>query len=192
MEHVNPDGKDVKDDKPAPIALVHVYAQAQYHDDCYVVGNIEGLTRLRDAIDKAIGAKRIVVKCGNKERAVTDIRIDNDSIGCSLVNGGTDDLFDQGFTHGELVANGLHVSNGAPTPALKANAEVMASDGEGYEIKVRLDDSDWQGVDWRKLALPYEDRETTGITQAVEAGALWPYQRETEYLDHIARQEEES
>ena len=142
MDHVNPDGKDMSG-KPATVALVHVYAQAQYHDDCYVVGNLEGLKRLRAALDKCIST--VEAK-------------DPDGIA-------------------------------DPAKYCIAKAEVMTSDGEGYDLKVQLDDSDWQGVDWAKLALPYEDRETTGIIQAVEHGAIWPYQRDPAYLDYLAKKE---
>ena len=33
---------------------LHIYAQAQWHDDVWIVGDKEGLRLLRDAIDKAL------------------------------------------------------------------------------------------------------------------------------------------
>lgn len=33
---------------------LHIYAQACWHDEAWIAGNREGLTRLRDAIDKAL------------------------------------------------------------------------------------------------------------------------------------------
>ena len=53
IDHVNPDGKDASG-ASVPVALLHVYGQFQWHDDCFVVGNIEGLRRMRDALSAAI------------------------------------------------------------------------------------------------------------------------------------------
>lgn len=33
---------------------LHIYAQSCWHDEAWIAGNREGLTRLRDAIDKAL------------------------------------------------------------------------------------------------------------------------------------------
>lgn len=33
---------------------LHIYAQSSWHDEAWIAGNREGLTRLRDAIDKAL------------------------------------------------------------------------------------------------------------------------------------------
>lgn len=37
-------------------ALLHVIAQRSYHDPAFIVGNREGLTRLRDALNAALEA----------------------------------------------------------------------------------------------------------------------------------------
>jgi len=40
---------------PEDPGLLHIYGQACYHDEAYMVGNTEGLKAVRDAIDKVIG-----------------------------------------------------------------------------------------------------------------------------------------
>lgn len=58
---------------------------------------------------------RICITCGDKSRVVDDLVIEKGypHIGCSLVNKGHDDLFDQGFTvielqNGNLTITALH------------------------------------------------------------------------------------
>ena len=41
--------KEVNVDK-----LIHIYGQSQWHDDCYIVGSIEGLKMLQQAISEAL------------------------------------------------------------------------------------------------------------------------------------------
>lgn len=40
---------------PGTPGLLHVYAQAAYHDEAYLVGDRKGLTAARDAIDRVLG-----------------------------------------------------------------------------------------------------------------------------------------
>lgn len=35
--------------------MLHIYPQASWHEEAYVVGNIDGLVALRDAINRALG-----------------------------------------------------------------------------------------------------------------------------------------
>ncbi len=91
----------------APVKLLHVYEHYAHHDDVWVVGNVDGLLALRNAIDKVLNSTGKV-----------------------------------------------------------ANAEVMASDGEGYDVQVVCEESPWQGERWGNLFLPYtaeyaRDRETS-------------------------------
>ena len=37
--------------------LLHIYAQSQQHDEAWIVGDREGLTRLRDAITSALESR---------------------------------------------------------------------------------------------------------------------------------------
>lgn len=39
------------------IGVVHIHGQVSWHDEAWVVGNVEGLRKLRDAIDGAISAR---------------------------------------------------------------------------------------------------------------------------------------
>lgn len=68
-----------------------------------------------------------------------------------------------------------------PATYAAANAEVMTTDGEGYTVKVRLDNSEWTDKSWTTLLLPYTDHETTGIAEAIKDGHEWPHHREPDY-----------
>lgn len=49
---------------------LHVYAQAFWHEDAYIVGNVEGLRALRRAIDAALKvghAESAELSCGDGE-----------------------------------------------------------------------------------------------------------------------------
>ena len=68
----------------------------------------------------------------------------------------------------EALRDGLNATlAGASRPA-----EVFVSDGEGYEVEVQLDESDWQDREgtWRRRAKPYSDE-----IAASSADALWPW-----------------
>ncbi len=56
MNHINPDGCDLSG-QPRDPALLHLYAQAMYHFEAYVVGNRAGLLKLREAIDAALAGE---------------------------------------------------------------------------------------------------------------------------------------
>ena len=51
--HINPDGRDLSG-KEVEIPLVHVFPQQGNHSEAILVGNIEGLKLLKDALEKAI------------------------------------------------------------------------------------------------------------------------------------------
>lgn len=55
----------------------------------------------------------------------------------------------------------------------EGSAEVMVADGEGYTLKVYLDNSEWQGQSWIKRAEPYADE----VAREQRPDAVWP--RET-------------
>ncbi len=50
-------------------ALLHVYSPAAWHDDNVIVGNRDGLTRLKEAIEQALSGDR---KHGVKEASTSD------------------------------------------------------------------------------------------------------------------------
>lgn len=43
--------------------VLHIYPQLMWHDDAYIFGNRAGLTRLRDAINKALELPASVAEC---------------------------------------------------------------------------------------------------------------------------------
>ena len=45
-------------DEKKKYGTVHVYAQSQWHDEAFIVGDVLALTELRDALDKAIASGR--------------------------------------------------------------------------------------------------------------------------------------
>jgi len=51
----------------------------------------------------------MIISCNGKERKVSNIRICIESLGCSLVNDGKDDLYDLGYTADELYQHGLEM-----------------------------------------------------------------------------------
>jgi hypothetical protein len=44
---------------PEDPGLLHVYGQASYHDEAYLVGNTRGLMALREAIDRVLGTEEV-------------------------------------------------------------------------------------------------------------------------------------
>lgn len=52
----------------------------------------------------------------------------------------------------------------------EGRAEVMVADGEGYTLKVHLDNSEWQSQSWVKRAEPY----TNEIACEQRQDAVWP------------------
>lgn len=49
-------------------------------------------------------------------------------------------------------------------------APVMVSDGEHYDVFVRLDDSPWNSPTWTKRAVPYTD----DYARETQPDAIWP------------------
>lgn len=45
------------DDVPEDPGLLHIYGQACYHDDAFMVGNTKGLEAVRDAIDRVLSGE---------------------------------------------------------------------------------------------------------------------------------------
>lgn len=84
------------------IPLLHIYGQLQWHDECYIVANRDGLACLKGSIQEAL---------------------------------------DKG----------------------ESSVAVYASDGEGYTIKVILNDSGWLEKFWDDLALPYTDETARAV-----------------------------
>jgi hypothetical protein len=79
---------------------VHIFAQAQWHDDAFIIGNREGLMRIRDAIDRALGenvrdAAAVSVSDGEGytcfvavEEGMDDVRVPyTDPIGSDMAEG---------------------------------------------------------------------------------------------------------
>ena len=99
-------------------ALLHVYGQHCEHDEVYIVGNREGLWRLKRALDKALI-----------------------------------------YEKGKLIYHP------------EESEEVMASDGEGYDVHVICNDTEWQGEYWKNLGLPY----TASSSQDMRDDAIWPW-----------------
>ncbi|MDD5704040.1 MAG: hypothetical protein PHU23_18565 [Dehalococcoidales bacterium] len=87
--------------------IIHIYDQPFEHSDARILGNREGLTSLRDAIDRALAGEKVVMG---------------------------------GFDHKNLDSQVLH------------NAEdvIWATDGEGYELHVECNDSDWMSEFWNR------------------------------------------
>ncbi len=48
--------------------------------------------------------------------------------------------------------------------------EVTVSDGEGYRVRVLLDDSDWNGASWNRRARPYTDEPA----RETDPTRVWP------------------
>lgn len=65
-EHINPDGTrpgrllpdgSVEPGEPVGVVpLLHIYSPPFYHQEAFIVGNREGLERLRDALDALLSA----------------------------------------------------------------------------------------------------------------------------------------
>lgn len=86
----------VENGKSHIIELLHVYSQEAWHNDLMVVGNLDGLTALRDAVDNAIELAKL--RTGIEQRQDVVVR---------------------------------------------TTGEAMTSDGEGFDIRVLLDNRPW-------------------------------------------------
>jgi hypothetical protein len=136
MSHINPDGTDIGTGEKRVPPLLHLYAGPSFHMEGYVVGNREGLTKLRDAINAALERE----DCDFNAAVTTDY---HDSC-------------------------------------------VFVSDGEGYDIYVIRQDTDWQKDPWDHLAVPYTAED--GLCQINEETAIWPHQLiSDEFLERLRR-----
>jgi hypothetical protein len=59
------------------------------------------------------------------------------------------------------------------SPTGTATAELMAADGEGFELFVIRDDSEFGGSAWSRAALPY----TKFFGRETQRGWIWPWER---------------
>lgn len=50
---------------------------------------------------------------------------------------------------------------------------VFVKDGEGYQVIVILENSDWQGPTWDNMAFPYTDERMCGHLNQ-QKGVIWP------------------
>ena len=101
-------------------------------------------------------------------------------------------LYSQRYFHTPafIIGNraGLELLLGAITAALEAGggcAEVFASDGEGYGVLVKLEDTPWlepeDRVAWSRLDPPYSDEEACGPPRP---GSWWPVETATNTVEY--------
>lgn len=62
-----------------------------------------------------------------------------------------------------LVALRDALSQAITDPQVRTNVAVMASDGEFYDVRVKVDESPWEGPVWLSRHLPYTDEEARGL-----------------------------
>jgi hypothetical protein len=69
-----------------------------------------------------------------------------------------------------LIALAKAIQEALETNEAKAEFEAMVSDGEGYSIKIILNDSPWESEFWEKAAVPY----TADYAKERREDAIWP------------------